>query len=100
MKLKIYEREHIQMLLVFWSLCSGFLGFEIIYSDLEENITVTFSSLSGELLLSPMPMQFLHPRWNEFSISKDIGMDKKITLVGCVEVINFALQSIQYFGCN
>ncbi|XP_022864989.1 protein GAMETE EXPRESSED 2 isoform X1 [Olea europaea var. sylvestris] len=76
----------------------GFLGFEIIYSDLEENITVTFSSLSGELLLSPMPMQFLHPRWNEFSISKDIGMDKEITLVGCVEVINFALQSIQYFG--
>ncbi|KAL2464204.1 Protein GAMETE EXPRESSED 2 [Forsythia ovata] len=76
----------------------GFSGFEIIYSDLEEIITVTLSSLSGEPLLSPMSMQFWQPRWNELSISKDIGMDKEITLVGSVDAINFALQSIQYFG--
>ncbi|KAL3648666.1 hypothetical protein CASFOL_005069 [Castilleja foliolosa] len=76
----------------------GFLGFEIIYSDLDENISVTLSSISGNVLLSPTQMQFWQPRWNELSVHKGVKLPYEITLFGSLDAINFALQSIQYFG--
>ncbi|KAG8369910.1 hypothetical protein BUALT_Bualt14G0062500 [Buddleja alternifolia] len=76
----------------------GFSGFEIMYSDFAENITVTLSSQSGTLLLSPTQMQFYQPKWDEFSVEKGIGKANELTLVGSFDVVNSALQSIQYFG--
>ncbi|XP_073308626.1 protein GAMETE EXPRESSED 2 [Primulina huaijiensis] len=75
----------------------GFPGFEIIYSDMSENITVTLSAQNGIVLLSPMLMQF-QPKFYEFSIQRDIGNANGLTLIGCLDSINFALQSIKYFG--
>lgn len=79
-------------------LCSGFSGFEITYSNWGEIITVTLSSKSGTVLLSPTQMQFWRPKWDKLSIRKEIGFRNEIKLVGCVDVVNLALQSIQYFG--
>ncbi|GFQ03406.1 protein gamete expressed 2 [Phtheirospermum japonicum] len=76
----------------------GFFGFEITYSDLDENISVTLSSKSGNVLLSPTPMQFWQPRWDQLSVHKGVEMPYEITLLGSLDAINFALQSIQYFG--
>lgn len=81
-----------------YSLCSGFAEFEITYSDLAENISVTLSSKSGTVLLSPTEMQFLQPKWNQLSVHREFGVGNELKLVGCLDVINFALQSIQYFG--
>ncbi|KZV31138.1 protein GAMETE EXPRESSED 2-like [Dorcoceras hygrometricum] len=75
----------------------GFPGIEIIYSDLSENITVTLSAQNGIVLLSPMLMQF-QPGFHEFSIRREIGNANGITLIGCLDSINFALKSIKYFG--
>ncbi|XP_043719038.1 protein GAMETE EXPRESSED 2 isoform X2 [Telopea speciosissima] len=76
----------------------GFTGFEIKYSDSEENISVTLSTQFGSIFLSPMPMQFWQSRWNPLAISEGEGDWKGLILEGHVEVINFALQSIQYLG--
>ncbi|KAL0414762.1 UNVERIFIED_CONTAM: protein GAMETE EXPRESSED 2 [Sesamum radiatum] len=76
----------------------GFSGFEIVYSALAENITVTLSSLSGTVLLSPTQMQFWQPRRSELYVHKEAGTASELTLVGSLDAINFALQSIQYFG--
>ncbi|KAL3505706.1 hypothetical protein ACH5RR_031088 [Cinchona calisaya] len=76
----------------------GFSGFEIVYSDLNENITVTLNAQYGSVFLSPMLMQFWQPLWGELSVNKDIEKAKGLTLVGCLEVINSALQAIQYLG--
>ncbi|XAR57061.1 hypothetical protein NMG60_11025073 [Bertholletia excelsa] len=76
----------------------GFSGIVIAYSDLMENITITLTARSGTVFLSSMPMQFWWPSWNELSVSKRDGHTKDLILQGCLEVINFALQSIQYLG--
>ncbi|CAK9170054.1 unnamed protein product [Ilex paraguariensis] len=76
----------------------GFSGFEMIYSDFIENITVTLNARHGTVFLSPMLMQFWQPMWNELSIEKRDGKAKDLILVGRLEVINFALQSVQYLG--
>ncbi|KAL0348648.1 UNVERIFIED_CONTAM: protein GAMETE EXPRESSED 2 [Sesamum angustifolium] len=76
----------------------GFSGFEIVYSALAENITVTLSSLSGTVLLSPTQMQFWQPRRSELFVHKEAGTASDLTLVGSLDAVNFALQSIQYFG--
>ncbi|KAL2229739.1 UNVERIFIED_CONTAM: Protein GAMETE EXPRESSED 2 [Sesamum indicum] len=76
----------------------GFSGFEIVYSALAENITVTLSSLSGTVLLSPTQMQFWQPRRSELYVHKEAGTASELTLVGSLDAVNFALQSIQYFG--
>lgn len=78
--------------------CSGFLGFEIIYSDLLENISVTLGARFGTVFLSPMVMQFWQPMWSEIVVSKGNEKAKQLVLEGRLEVINFALQSIQYVG--
>ncbi|XP_059632750.1 protein GAMETE EXPRESSED 2 [Cornus florida] len=76
----------------------GFTGFEIMYSELVENITVTFSARSGTVFLSPMMMQFWQPIWSELSIYGGDGLTKNLVLEGRLEVINSALNSIQYLG--
>ncbi|XP_073120518.1 protein GAMETE EXPRESSED 2 [Henckelia pumila] len=75
----------------------GFPGFEIIYSDLSENITVKLSAQNGIVLLSPMPMLF-QPKFYEFSIQRGAGNANGLTLIGCLDSINLALRSINYFG--
>ncbi|WVY92063.1 hypothetical protein V8G54_037577 [Vigna mungo] len=76
----------------------GFTGFEITYSNPMENISVKLSAQSGIVLLSPMTMQFGQVMWSELTV--DTGNETATSLIieGSVEVINFALQSIQYLG--
>ncbi|KAF2300177.1 hypothetical protein GH714_010418 [Hevea brasiliensis] len=76
----------------------GFSGFEIRSSDPMENISVTLRADSGTLFLSPMLMQFWHPIWGEFSVKKEDDEAKSLTLEGSVDLMNLALQSIQYLG--
>lgn len=77
---------------------SGFTGFEITYSDLMENISVNLSVRSGNILLSPMVMQFAQPKWSELAVNTGNETANNLILEGSVEVINLALQSIQYLG--
>ena len=77
--------------------CSGFSGFELRYSDMIENISVNLSAQSGTIYLSPMPMQFW-PTRGKLSVFKSDNEAKSLALEGTVEVVNFALKSIQYFG--
>ncbi|XP_004298140.1 PREDICTED: protein GAMETE EXPRESSED 2-like [Fragaria vesca subsp. vesca] len=76
----------------------GFSGFMIRYSDMMENISVNLSAQSGTVYLSPMLMQFWEPIWNGLSVYKEDGGVNGLILQGSVEAINFALQSIQYYG--
>ncbi|XP_042475606.1 protein GAMETE EXPRESSED 2 [Macadamia integrifolia] len=76
----------------------GFPGFEIKYSDSQEKISVTLSTQFGSIFLSPMPLQFWQSTWNPIAIRKGEGDWKGLILEGNVDVINFALQSIQYLG--
>ncbi|GMP76486.1 hypothetical protein CsSME_00033135 [Camellia sinensis var. sinensis] len=76
----------------------GFPGIEIIYSDLMETISVTLIARSGTVFLSPMQIQFWQPMWSELSVRKGDGKATDLILEGCLEMINFALQSIQYLG--
>lgn len=84
--------------ILLFSSCSGFTGFEITYSNPMENISVNLSAQSGIVLLSPMAMQFGQVMWSELTV--DTGNETATSLIieGSVEVINFALQSIQYLG--
>jgi hypothetical protein len=50
------------------------------------------------VFLSPVLMQFWQPIWGEFSAKKGDDAAKDLILEGGVEVINLALQSIQYLG--
>ncbi|XP_026453766.1 protein GAMETE EXPRESSED 2-like isoform X1 [Papaver somniferum] len=76
----------------------GFVGFEIKYSDLLENISVTLSAKSGTVFLSPMLMQFWQPAWSGLVVGRRGNEEKALVLIGGVEAINSALQSIQYLG--
>nr|XP_027120821.1 protein GAMETE EXPRESSED 2-like [Coffea arabica] len=76
----------------------GFSGFEIAYSDLDENITVILNAQYGTVFLSPMLMQFWQPLWGELSVKIDHQKAKELILAGRVDVINSALQAIRYFG--
>lgn len=76
----------------------GFSGFEIRYSDKKENISVTVKAVSGTVFLSPMLMQFWQPIWRGLSVKKGGEEAEHLILEGHVEVINFALRSIQYLG--
>ena len=63
-----------------------------------ENISVVLSAKSGTIFLSPMTMQFWQPIWSELSVNIGDEKGKNLTIEGHLEVINFALQSIQYLG--
>lgn len=62
-----------------------------------ENISVNLSAQSGTIYLSPMLMQFW-PIRGKLSVFKSDTEVKGLVLEGTVEVVNFALKSIQYFG--
>jgi hypothetical protein len=85
---------------IFFSLAlfRGFSGFEIKYSDQMENISITLSAQFGTVFLSPMLMQFWQPMWSGLFVNRGGQEAKDLILEGCTEVINFALQSIQYLG--
>ncbi|KAG8655487.1 hypothetical protein MANES_04G040225v8 [Manihot esculenta] len=76
----------------------GFSGFEIRSSDPMENISVTLRADFGTLFLSPLLMQFWDPFWGKFLVKREDDEAKSLTLEGCVDVMNLALQSIQYLG--
>ncbi|KAH9683538.1 protein GAMETE EXPRESSED 2 [Citrus sinensis] len=76
----------------------GFLGFEIRYSDMLENICVSLSARSGTVILSSMMMQFWQPMSSGLSVRIGDGDQMELIIEGSVEVINMALQSIQYLG--
>ncbi|XP_038991742.1 protein GAMETE EXPRESSED 2-like [Hibiscus syriacus] len=75
----------------------GYNGFKLKYSDHSENISVILSAKYGTIFLSPMSMQFWQPIWSEFSVNKG-EKGTNLTIEGRLDVINFALQSIQYLG--
>lgn len=78
--------------------CSGFTGFELTYSNPKENISVNLSAQSGSILLSPVAMQFGQVMWSKLTIYSGNETTTSLIIEGSVEVINFALQSIQYLG--
>lgn len=68
------------------------------YSDMKENISVTIRAQFGRVFLSPMPMQLHQPLENILSVSRDGRAGKDLILAGHVEILNYALQLIQYLG--
>ncbi|KAI3756584.1 hypothetical protein L1987_56406 [Smallanthus sonchifolius] len=76
----------------------GFPGFEIVYSDLQENISVMLTAHNGTVFLSPLLMQLWDPMWDELSVSEVEERDEFLCIIGRLEVINFALKSLQYIG--
>ncbi|KAL8517477.1 hypothetical protein ACS0TY_015650 [Phlomoides rotata] len=58
----------------------GFAGFEIAYSDLTEDSSVTLSSNSGTVLLSPTQMQFWQRSWDRLSVQKGVGVANELKL--------------------
>ncbi|KAK6930191.1 hypothetical protein RJ641_004285 [Dillenia turbinata] len=76
----------------------GFSGFEIVYSAVMENITVSLGAKSGSIFLSPMLMMFGQRTLRGLSVIEGDGEPKTLTLMGHVDIINYALQSIQYLG--
>ncbi|CAN0923116.1 Protein GAMETE EXPRESSED 2 [Linum grandiflorum] len=77
----------------------GFTGFKVRYSESAEDITVTLGAGSGTVLLSPMLMHFFQPISGQLSVEKrEEGGANSLMLKGCVDVINLALQSVQYLG--
>ncbi|XP_072977217.1 protein GAMETE EXPRESSED 2 [Typha angustifolia] len=76
----------------------GFPGFEIIYSDIAENISVTVRAQSGTVFLAPLSMQLQQSLDSLFSVSRGGRTGKDLIIIGRVEEINVALQLIKYLG--
>ncbi|XP_031479988.1 protein GAMETE EXPRESSED 2 [Nymphaea colorata] len=80
----------------------GYSGFEIKYSNIMENISVTLSTQSGSILFSSSSLQSwqtdFHSYQVEISTLRRERLIEEVLLVGPLEVINSALQSIQYLG--
>ncbi|CAN6449712.1 unnamed protein product [Victoria cruziana] len=80
----------------------GYSGFEVKYSNVMENISVTLSTQSGSILFSSSSVQSWQTDFPNFqvkisSIRRERSIEE-VLLVGPVEVINSALQSLQYLG--
>lgn len=76
----------------------GFSGFETMYSNLKENISITIRAQSGNVFLAPIQMPIYHPYRNTLSVKRGGKDGKDLMLSGHVEMINCALQWIQYLG--
>ncbi|KAI0514236.1 hypothetical protein KFK09_010271 [Dendrobium nobile] len=76
----------------------GFPGFEIRYSDKKENISLTISAKFGSVYLAPSPIVISEPVGGMLSIRRGGRAGKDLILVGPIEVINSALQLIQYLS--
>lgn len=70
-------------------ICSGFTGFGIRYSEMMENVSVTFSAKSGTVLLSSMLMQFWQPMWSGLSVRNGNENMKDLIIEGSIDVINY-----------
>lgn len=77
---------------------SGFSGFEVFYSDAAENISVTISARFGTMYLAPMSIYLVQPLGSMLAVNRGGRAGKELTLVGQVETINAALESVQYIG--
>lgn len=75
----------------------GFSGFSLKYSDSTENISMTLSVKFGTILLAPMSLQVWPPMGGKLYIGRE-STQKDLNLAGTIEVINSALQLIQYLG--
>nr|GEZ17653.1 hypothetical protein [Tanacetum cinerariifolium] len=78
----------------------GFPSFMLAYSNSQQNISVKVSAKHGKIFLSPLLMRFWDPvpMWNELSVSIVEENPRYMHLVGTLETINFAIQSLQYIG--
>ncbi|GJY30420.1 protein gamete expressed 2 isoform X1 [Tanacetum coccineum] len=78
----------------------GFPSFMLAYSNSQQNISVKVSAKHGKIFLSPLLMRFWDPvpMWNELSVSIVEENPRYMHLVGTLEIINFAIQSLQYIG--
>ncbi|URE40955.1 Filamin/ABP280 repeat [Musa troglodytarum] len=76
----------------------GFPGFEIMYSDVKQNISLAIRAQSGNVFLSPMQMQLQQTKGSLFSAIRDDRARKDLVISGHVETINSALQFVQYLG--
>ncbi|KAJ0960858.1 hypothetical protein J5N97_001263 [Dioscorea zingiberensis] len=76
----------------------GFTGFEVGYSDIEENISITIRAQSGTVFLAPMPFQLWQPWRNKLYVNRGGSNGTELVVTGHVESINSALQWIQYLG--
>eukprot|EP01018_Ginkgo_biloba_P014698 Gb_27422 [translate_table: standard] len=81
----------------------SFSGFEVDYSNLQENITVKLNAEHGHMYLSPAIVQLWQPLEfsnSAFSFTFENGSRKRedLVLTGPVGIINCALRSLQYFG--
>ncbi|CAL9041571.1 unnamed protein product [Musa banksii] len=76
----------------------GFPGFEIMYSDVKQNISLAIRAQSGNVFLSPMQMQLQQTKGSLFSATRDDRARKDLVISGHVETINSALQFVKYLG--
>ncbi|KAJ0594638.1 putative immunoglobulin-like, Filamin family [Helianthus annuus] len=76
----------------------GYPGFEMIYSDPTENISVIVTAQKGTVFLSPLLMQLWDPMWTGITVSKMEGGDERLNITGRLGAVNFALKSLQYIG--
>ncbi|CAN6204506.1 unnamed protein product [Urochloa humidicola] len=76
----------------------GFPGIKIVYSDITENISVTVKAQSGNVFLAVKPMKLQQSSDDVLSVSRGGRTGKDLILGGTIEVINGALQFLQYLG--
>ncbi|XP_042378845.1 protein GAMETE EXPRESSED 2-like isoform X2 [Zingiber officinale] len=76
----------------------GFPGFEMIYSDDKQNISLAIRAKSGNVFFSPIQMQIHQKQGNFFSVSRGDVARKELVISGYVEPINSALKYLQYLG--
>lgn len=77
---------------------SGFPGFEMIYSNDKQNISLAIRAKSGNVFFSPIQMQIQQKQGNFFSVSRGNVARKELVISGHVEPINSALNYLQYLG--
>ncbi|XP_020585533.1 protein GAMETE EXPRESSED 2-like isoform X4 [Phalaenopsis equestris] len=76
----------------------GFPGFEIRYSDKMENISLTISAKFGSVYLAPSQIGIFEPVGGMLSVRRGGRAGKDLVLTGPIEVVNSALQLIQYLS--
>lgn len=76
----------------------GFPGFEIIYSDNIEHLSLSLSARSGSIYLAPIRIDISEPFDGMHSIRRGARAGKDLIVEGPIEVINSALQLIQYLS--
>ncbi|KAG0458934.1 hypothetical protein HPP92_022062 [Vanilla planifolia] len=76
----------------------GFPGFEIMYSDSEENISLAINAKFGSVYLAPTHIDISEPMGGMLSFGRGGRKGKDLVLTGRIGIINDALQLIQYLS--